>query len=85
MLLSGVISIVLGVLVYSTVIPPGAEALASPEGQLQWIGSWGWVIGLFVAIELIMEGLALILIAMSVRSGNPAAGSSGGPVATAAR
>jgi len=66
-LLSGVISIVLGVMVYGTIVPPGAEALATPEGQVEWLRSWGWVIGLFVAVELIMEGLALIAIALGVK------------------
>lgn len=66
-LLSGLISIVLGVMIYRTVIPPGAEALATPEGQLEWLRSWGWVIGLFVAVELIMEGAALIAIALGVK------------------
>lgn len=66
-LLSGVISIVLGFMIYGTVTPPGAEALATPEGQLEWVRSWGWVIGLFVAIELIMEGIALISIALAAK------------------
>jgi len=64
-LLTGLISIALGVLIYRTVIPPGAEQLATPEGQLQWFAAWGGFIGLFVAIELIMEGVALISIALS--------------------
>jgi len=73
-LLSGVISIVLGIMIYSTVIPPSAEVLATPEGQAEWLRSWGWVIGLFVAIELIMEGLALIAISMGVKSAREATG-----------
>jgi uncharacterized membrane protein HdeD (DUF308 family) len=64
-LLSGLISIALGVLIYSTVTPPGAEQLATPEGRLQWFAQWGGFIGLFVAVELIMEGVALISIALS--------------------
>lgn len=68
-LLSGMVSIFLGVLVYGTVTPPSAEALATPEGQLEWLRSWGWVIGLFVAIELIMDGVALISIALGIKSG----------------
>lgn len=67
-LLSGVISVALGVMVYGTITPPGAEALATPEGQLAWVRSWGWVIGLFVAIELIMEGVALISLAFAAKS-----------------
>jgi uncharacterized membrane protein HdeD (DUF308 family) len=64
-LLSGLISIALGVLIYSMVAPPGSEQLATPEGQLQWFAAWGGFIGLFVAVELIMEGVALISIALS--------------------
>lgn len=65
--LSGVISIILGVMIYGMVVPPTPEALATPEGQAAWLQSWGWVIGLFVAVELIMEGLAQIVIALGVR------------------
>lgn len=64
---SGLISIALGVLVYSTVIPPSPEALATPEGQIAWVRDWGWVIGLFVAVELLMEGVAMISIALAAR------------------
>lgn len=67
-LLSGAISVALGVMVYGTITPPGAEALATPEGQLAWVRSWGWVIGLFVAVELIMEGVALISLAFAAKS-----------------
>lgn len=66
-LLSGLISIVLGVMIYQTVIPPAPDMLATPEGQLEWLRSWGWVIGLFIAIELIMEGVAMIAIALGVK------------------
>jgi uncharacterized membrane protein HdeD (DUF308 family) len=82
-LLSGVISIALGVMVYGTVTPPGADALATSEGQLAWVRSWGWVIGLFVAIELIAEGVALISLAFAAKSARhteapgPATASSG--------
>lgn len=67
-LLSGVISVALGAMVYGTVAPPGADALATSEGQLAWVRSWGWVIGLFVAIEFIAEGVALISLAFSAKS-----------------
>lgn len=80
-LLSGAVSILLGILVYGTVTPPSAEALATPEGQLAWVQSWGWVIGLFVAIELIMEGVALISISMVAKAGEAA---TDGGAATAA-
>ncbi|MCX7304008.1 MAG: DUF308 domain-containing protein [Hyphomicrobiales bacterium] len=66
-LLSGVISIALGAIIYGAVAPPGAEALATPEGQLQWVSNWGGFIGLFVAVEFIMEGLSLISIASTAK------------------
>jgi uncharacterized membrane protein HdeD (DUF308 family) len=66
-LFSGIISIVLGVLIYGVVTPPGPEALATAAGQADWVRSWGWVIGLFVAIELIIEGLTLISLALVAR------------------
>lgn len=68
LLLSGIISVALGVLIYGTVTPPGPETLATPAGQLAWIRSWGWVIGLYVAIELLMEGIALIALAFAARA-----------------
>jgi uncharacterized membrane protein HdeD (DUF308 family) len=80
-LFSGAVSIALGVLIYGTVKPPGTEALATAEGQLAWVRSWGWVIGLFVAIELIMEGVALIAISMRTRSAEAGNSEHGGPVA----
>jgi uncharacterized membrane protein HdeD (DUF308 family) len=67
-LFSGIVSIALGVMIYGFVTPPGAEALATQEGQLAWVRSWGWIIGLLVAIELIMEGVALIALALAARS-----------------
>lgn len=65
--LSGVASVVLGVLIYMIVDAPTAEQAASPEGMLAWFGTWGWVIGLFVAVELITHGAALIVLALSAR------------------
>jgi uncharacterized membrane protein HdeD (DUF308 family) len=67
-LLSGVISVALGILIYGMVTPPGPDALATPQGQAAWIRAWGWVIGMFVAFELITEGVALICIAVAARS-----------------
>lgn len=66
-LLSGIISILLGVLVYRAVIPPDQAVLATPEGMTQWLQSWGWVIGTFVSIELLMEGFSLWTIARLAR------------------
>ncbi|RAI02556.1 hypothetical protein DLJ53_11390 [Acuticoccus sediminis] len=82
-LISGIISIVLGILIYGTVTPPTPEALATPEGQLEWMRSWGWVIGLFVAIELIMEGLALVTVAFAVKGANESNTPAGGTPAAA--
>jgi len=67
-LFTGLISIVLGILVYGTITPPDANALATAEGQAAWMSSWGWVIGLFVAVELMVEGAALIAVAFAVKS-----------------
>lgn len=78
-LLSGIISVALGVMIYGTVTPPGTEALATPAGQLAWLRSWGWVIGLFIAIEMIMEGVALIVLALAAKSAAHA--NAAGPVA----
>ena len=80
-LLSGLVSVALGILIYGTVRVPGGEALATAEGQLAWVRSWGWVIGLFVAVELIMEGVALIAISMRTKSAQAGEGETGGPVA----
>jgi uncharacterized membrane protein HdeD (DUF308 family) len=74
-LLTGIISIVLGIMVYGTITPPGADQLATAEGQIAWMRSWGWVIGLFVAVELMVEGLALIAVALAAKSAAPSAGS----------
>jgi len=68
LVISAIVSVVLGVLLWGTVTPPGAEALATPEGQLAWLRSWGWVIGLFVAIELIAQGIAMLTLGLAVRS-----------------
>lgn len=81
-LITGIISIVLGILVYGTITPPDATALATAEGQVAWMRSWGWIIGLFVAIELIVEGVTLIAVAFAAKSARPLAG--GGTAAAAA-
>jgi uncharacterized membrane protein HdeD (DUF308 family) len=76
-LFTGIISVVLGILVYGTITPPTPEALATTEGQIEWMRSWGWVIGLFVAVELIVEGAALIAVAFAVKSAAPSTGTGG--------
>ena len=69
---TGLVSIVLGILIYRMVAPPGPEALATVEDQVAWVRSWGWVIGVFVAIELILEGVTLIMTAFTAKSERPA-------------
>jgi uncharacterized membrane protein HdeD (DUF308 family) len=83
-LLSAIISVVLGVLILGTVMPEQA-AVDTAEEARAWIGQWGWVIGMFVAIELLVQGLTLISIALAARSFNRKIGSGGGasPSATA--
>lgn len=66
--LSGVISIVLGGLIYLVVEFPTEETLSSAETAVQWFSEWGWVIGLFVAIELIVQGAALTALALTARN-----------------
>lgn len=79
LILSAIVSIALGVLLYGTVTPPSAEALATPEGQLAWVQSWGWVIGLFVSIELLSQGITLLSLGFLMRRAGPA----GTPAGTA--
>ena len=66
--LSGLISIILGVMIYAVVEVPAPEALATAEGLRAWVEQWGWVIGLFVAVDFIVHGVALITIAFAARS-----------------
>lgn len=66
--LSGAISILLGALIYLVVDFPTEAALATPEAAAAWFGQWGWVIGLFVAIELIVQGAALTALALTARN-----------------
>jgi uncharacterized membrane protein HdeD (DUF308 family) len=70
LVLSAIVSIALGVILWSTVTPPGAEALATPEGQLAWVRSWGWIIGLIVSIELISQGFAMFSLGIVLRRRN---------------
>ncbi len=65
--LSGVISLALGILIYSIVSLPTPEQLASAEAAQTWFAEWGWVIGLFVAVEFIAHGASLIALAMTAK------------------
>lgn len=68
--LSGLLSIGLGVLIFAIVQFPTPEAMATAEGALGWFREWGWVIGLFVAIEFIIHGAALAALAVAARRHN---------------
>lgn len=68
LVLSGLISIVLGVMIYAIVEFPTEEALATAEGAAGWFQEWGWVIGLFVAIEFIVHGVSLAALAIAARN-----------------
>lgn len=62
--ISGAISVFLGALIFSIVEFPGQETLATVESATAWFGEWGWIIGMFVAIEFIVHGAALAALAM---------------------
>ena len=67
LLVSALLSLLLGVLIFSAVVPSADVTLATAEGQAQWLRSWGWIIGLTVAVELITEGISLILLGISAK------------------
>lgn len=62
------LSIALGVAVYTMVVPPSADALATAEGQRAWLARWGWVIGAFVSVEFVGQGLSMISIGLAARA-----------------
>ncbi|MBJ3774474.1 HdeD family acid-resistance protein [Acuticoccus mangrovi] len=65
--ITGAISIFLGALIYSIVNLPSADTLATAETATAWFREWGWVIGLFVALEIIVHGVALIVLALAAK------------------
>lgn len=67
-LVAALVSIGLAFFIYQTLSLPDAASVATPADQVAWARSWGWVIGLFVAIELITEGITLIAIAVTGKS-----------------
>ena len=67
MLVAALVSIGLAFFIYQMLSLPDAASVATPQEQLDWARSWGWIIGLFVAIELITEGITLIAIAVTGR------------------
>lgn len=79
--LSGVVSIALGVLIYGVVGLPTPELLATPEAALGWFASWGWIIGLFVAIEFIAHGASLVALALTARERGQGRAGGGGAAA----
>ncbi|MEM8551714.1 MAG: HdeD family acid-resistance protein [Pseudomonadota bacterium] len=84
---SGAISVFLGALIFSIVDFPDETALSTVEAAQSWFGEWGWVIGLFVAIEFIVHGAALIGLAFVAKDrgeGNTPPTTSDGPPAAAA-
>lgn len=81
--LSGVISVILGVMIFAIIDFPNAQEIATPEAAATWFRSWGWIIGLFIAIEFIAHGAALIGLALGVRQLSGAAGGSTPPGAAA--
>jgi uncharacterized membrane protein HdeD (DUF308 family) len=68
LLISAAVSIGLGIYIYQLVAAPGPDVFTTAETQAAWVRSWKWVIGLFVAVELITEGVTLIAISMSAKS-----------------
>lgn len=81
--LSGVISLALGVLIYSIVSLPTADQLATAGAAQGWFTEWGWVIGLFVAVEFIAHGASLIALALTARDRHQRFGPGGGSTTAA--
>ncbi|WP_420392548.1 HdeD family acid-resistance protein [Acuticoccus sp.] len=71
--LTGVISLVLGAMIFAVVDLPDTEALATLEGAEGWFLEWGWVIGLFIAIEFIVHGASLVALSFTARNRGNAA------------
>jgi len=71
-LVGALISIGLGVYIIQMIAPPSPEALATPAGQREWASSWAWVLGLFIAVEFIVQGLALVAVAALAKSARTA-------------
>lgn len=67
LLVSGIISVILGVMIFGLVELPSNEAVATVETATAWYGEWGWVIGLFVALELLLQGVTMVMVALTAR------------------
>lgn len=83
LILSGAVSILLGILIYSIVDLPTAETLATAETASGWFKDWGWVIGMFVALEFIVHGAALVALALAAKERGVASPGAGGTAARA--
>ena len=70
LVLTGIISIALGALIYTIVDLPTEEALTTLEGAQAWFEEWGWMIGLFVALEFIVHGASLVGVALAAKRGD---------------
>lgn len=64
-LVSALLAFGLAFYIFQTLTLPDADTLATAEGRAAWTRSWGWVIGLIVAVELVAEGVSLISIAIT--------------------
>jgi uncharacterized membrane protein HdeD (DUF308 family) len=67
-LIGALISIGLGIYIIQMIAPPSPEAVASAAGQREWASSWAWVLGLFIAVEFIVQGLSLVAAAVMAKS-----------------
>lgn len=65
--LTGIISLVLGVMIFGLVDFPSAEQLATAETASAWFQEWGWIIGLFIALEFLTQGIALIAVSLAAK------------------
>ncbi|GAA4748190.1 HdeD family acid-resistance protein [Sphingomonas daechungensis] len=68
LLVSGLIGLGMAAYVFRILALPEGEALSTAVANPDWARQWGWIIGLFIALELIMEGISQILIATTGRS-----------------
>lgn len=67
LLISAVVSIGLGLHIFQLIASSDPQVIAAADAQANGARSWKWVIGLFVALELMIQGLALISISLTGR------------------
>ena len=63
-----IISIGFGIYVLQVVTPPNPETLTTAASQREWLRSSTWVLGIFIAIELIAQGLTLVASAVTSKA-----------------